>query len=210
MPIFHFFMPSELQKLKKEVVLLRRLVYKDPLTGLYNRRGFLEEAEKIFKAALRAGKQRRKKFVIHNLAVIFLDLDDFKKINDRFGHWAGDRVLKETAQILRDSLREIDLIGRWGGEEIVILLVGASRRDALKIGEELRQKISRRQFAVGGRRKINLTASLGVAEVKEKGKRKKEKQKGKRKRGKFEELIVRADKAMYQAKKQGKNRVVAI
>jgi len=187
---------SRIQKLKKEVALLRKLVYKDPLTGLYNRRGFLEEGEKIFQTTLQAKKfeGRRRNFLIKDLSLVFVDLDDFKKINDVFGHQAGDAVLKNCSQILENSLRSSDLICRWGGEEMVILLVGAAFDDAMKIAEDLRKKIEGARFKFRGR-KIKLSASFGVVETKA---------------GNLENLVFKADKAMYQAKKEGKNKVVTI
>lgn len=190
-------MPSELNKLKKEVALLRKLVYKDPLTGLYNRRGFLDEGEKIFSTVrLAADKSvRRKSFFIQDLALIFIDIDNFKKINDSFGHKTGDLVLKGVADVLIDSVRLSDLVGRWGGEEMLVLLVGASSSDAKKIAENLRQKLQESKIKAGSR-VIKLTASLGVASI--------------GRELNLENLIRKADEAMYQAKKLGKNRVVII
>ena len=178
------------------------LVYKDPLTGLYNRRGFLEEGGKIFQAVLegRKHKGRRKNFLIKNLSLIFIDLDDFKKINDVFGHEAGDFILKRFAEILKENFRSSDLIGRWGGEEALALLAGAVLKDACKIAEALRQKIQESVFKFKGK-KMKLTASFGVAEIKEKGIKIERK---------LEELIAKADKAMYRAKKKGKNKVITL
>jgi len=193
---------NELEKLKKQVALLQKLVYKDPLTDLYNRRGFLEASEKIFRMVMSVKNHERKKFRIEEIALVLLDLDDFKKINDKFGHEAGDAVLKGVAEILRNSLREIDVIGRWGGEEIVILLLGAGKAEALKISEDLRVKISQREFILKRAKKIKLTASFGVAGIDGAAPANKRKTLG--------ELIAQADKAMYQAKKKGKNRVVTI
>ncbi|HOX21662.1 MAG TPA: GGDEF domain-containing protein [Candidatus Paceibacterota bacterium] len=195
-------MSNELEKLKKQVALLQKLVYKDPLTDLYNRRGFLEASEKIFRMVMSVKNHERKKFRIEEIALVLLDLDDFKKINDKFGHEAGDAVLKGVAEILRNSLREIDVIGRWGGEEIVILLLGAGKAEALKISEDLRVKISQREFILKRAKKIKLTASFGVAGIDGVAPANKRKTLG--------ELIAQADKAMYQAKKKGKNRVVTI
>lgn len=195
-------MSKESEKLKKQVAFLQKLVYKDPLTDLYNRRGFLEASEKIFRMVMSVKSHERKKFRIEEIALVFLDLDDFKKINDKFGHEAGDAVLKGVAEILRNSLREIDVIGRWGGEEIVILLLGAGKKEALKISEDLRAKISGHDFILKRAKKIRITASFGVAGMASAASAGKGKSLG--------ELIVQADKAMYQAKKKGKNRVVTI
>jgi diguanylate cyclase (GGDEF)-like protein len=190
-------MKSELQKLKKEVALLLPLVYKDLLTGLYNRRGFLEEGEKIFLAVRQARqyKSRRRGFLIKDLSLIFVDFDGFKKVNDTFGHPAGDTLLKSVAGVLVGSLRVNDLVGRWGGDEMVILLVGATNQDAERIAEELRKKIEAAEFRFKSK-KMKITASLGVAGI--------------GKDADLESLVSRADKAMYRAKKEGKNKVVAI
>jgi len=193
---------NELEKLKKQVAFLQKLVYKDPLTDLYNRRGFLEASEKIFRTVISIKNHERKKFRIEEIALVLLDLDDFKKINDKFGHEAGDAVLKGVAEILRNSLREIDVIGRWGGEEIVILLLGAGKEEALKISEDLRAKISQREFILKRAKKIKITASFGVTGIDSAAPVDKRKSLG--------ELITQADKAMYKAKKSGKNKVVIV
>ncbi len=190
-------MSSELDKLRKEVALLRKLVYKDPLTGLYNRRGFLDEGEKIFSAVRQANHHltRRKNYFIKDLALIFVDLDDFKKVNDEFGHKVGDIILKKTANLLIGAVRLNDLVCRWGGEEMLVLLVGASDSNARRIAEELRQRIEGTKFQ-NGPKTIRITASFGVAPMK--------------RETALEELVQRADKAMYKAKKSGKNKVVII
>ncbi len=190
-------MLSELNKLKSEIARLRKLASKDPLTGLYNRRGFLEEGGKVFRVVLEAKKYqgRRKNYLVNNLSLVFLDLDDFKKINDAFGHLAGDAALKKIADLLTGAIRLNDLVGRWGGEEMLVLLVGASDFDARRIAEELRQRIEGTKFLVGFKT-IRITASLGVAAMKGEMN--------------LEELIHKADRAMYKAKKEGKNKVVII
>lgn len=189
-------MLSRIQKLKSEIARLRQLASKDPLTGLYNRRGFLEEGGKVFQVVLEAKKYqgRRQNYLVNNLSLVFLDLDDFKKINDAFGHLAGDAVLKSVARLLEGALRSNDLICRWGGEEMVIMLVGAESQDALRTAESLRKKISSRVFKFRSKR-IRLTGSFGVVEIRG---------------GDLERLVGKADKAMYEAKKTGKNRVGTI
>ena len=200
-------MLSRIQKLKSEIARLRQLASKDPLTGLYNRRGFLEEGGKVFRVVLEAKKYqgRRKNYLVNNLSLVFLDLDDFKKINDAFGHLAGDAVLKSVARLLEGALRSNDLIGRWGGEEMVIMLVGAESQNALRTAESLRKKISSHIFKFRSKR-IQLTGSFGVAEATSQ----KSKVKSQKSVKEFEKLISKVDKAMYRAKKTGKNRVVTI
>lgn len=150
----------------------------DPLTGLPNRRGF-EEAGRPRLAVGRVG------------AVILLDLDEFKRINDGFGHAAGDAVLEGVADLLRDSLRPREVAARLGGEEFVVLLEERSLRDAQARAEQLRRAIEAARFAPLPPSRA-VTASLGVA------------------RAAADEalwdLVARADGALYEAKRGGRNR----
>lgn len=191
-------MPSQIQKLKNELEQLKKLVHKDPLTGVYNRRGFLEWGEKFFESAIKSSKYsgRRKNYMISSLSLVFCDLDDFKKVNDEYGHLVGDKVLKTASSLMAGSLRVSDLICRWGGEEFAIMLVGANLKDAFKIAENLRKNLAKKKILIDGKKFINITASFGVAEIA-----------GAKN---LDDLILKADKAMYKAKKQGKNRVVSL
>jgi diguanylate cyclase len=186
---------SELSALKREVAKLRLLVYKDPLTGVYNRRGFTEEVQKILAAVERgrAHGRSKAKFSLTALCLLMLDVDDFKKLNDAYGHDAGDAALKDAAQTLIDGVRQSDFVGRWGGEEFVIALLGAGEKDGALVAENLRRTIADKKLAFK-KKKIPLSASFGVAEF--------------RLKDDLAKLIDRADKAMYAAKKGGKNRVV--
>jgi diguanylate cyclase (GGDEF)-like protein len=180
--------------LEKEIQKLRKLVYLDVLTNVYNRRGFLEIGGNYFKSFREdgpacAGRGKRRKNGITSLALIFLDIDDFKKINDKYGHQKGDRVLKQLAKFLKSILRKTDLLGRWGGEEFVILLVNVSKANAQKIAQKLCQLTARTKITG-----LHLTISLGLIIPK------KEKT--------LAIIINKADKLMYQAKKQGKNQVI--
>lgn len=189
---------KEVEELKKEVAILRKLVYKDPLTGLYNRRGFLEVGEKMFNSAMKSHKHssRRKNYSISSLSLIFCDLDNFKKVNDKFGHLVGDKVLKLISSLMVNSLRSSDLVCRWGGEEFVIMLVGADIKDAFKVAENLRINLLQRKFLISKGKSINMTASFGVSEIDG--------------ANDLEDLVLEADEAMYKAKKQGKNKVVSL
>ena len=186
---------SELSRLKKEVTRLRLLVYKDPLTGVYNRRGFIEEVQKILAAVERgrAHGRSKNKFNLTALSVVMLDVDNFKKLNDDYGHDAGDAALKAVAQTLIDGVRQSDFVGRWGGEEFVVALLGAGEKDGALVAENLRRDIEQRKITFK-RKKISLSASFGITEF--------------RPKDDLGKLIDRADKAMYAAKKGGKNRVV--
>ncbi|GIW65652.1 MAG: hypothetical protein KatS3mg094_171 [Candidatus Parcubacteria bacterium] len=185
-----------IKKLLAEIKKLNFLAYYDELTKVLNRRGFLENSQKIFQAVAykRRELERRIKYRIP-LAVIFLDIDNFKKINDIYGHKIGDRVLEKVAQVIKGRLRDYDIIGRLGGEEFVVTLIGCDLNSAQKIAEDLRQIIERIKIKTK-KGYLNITASLGVVEY--------------NKERNFKELIDKADKAMYKAKKSGKNRVVAL
>ena len=185
-----------IKKLLAEIKRLNFLAYYDELTKVLNRRGFLENSEKIFQAVAykRRELERRIKYRIP-LSVIFLDIDNFKKINDFYGHKAGDRVLEKVAQVIKGRLRDYDIVGRLGGEEFVITLIGCDLNSAQKIAEDLRQRIEKTKIKTN-KGYLNITASLGVVSYD-------------RERN-FKELIDKADKAMYKAKKSGKNRVVVL
>lgn len=182
--------------LEKEIARLQKLIYEDELTKILNRRGFFKFAEPILKEVeyTKSHPDRRKNFKITNLTVILLDIDNFKKINDKYGHIIGDKALVLVANVIKNRLREIDLFARYGGEEFVILLLGANKISGYNIAEEIREKIASTPLIIKGNKKLNITASFGVAELK------REKN--------LRELIEKADKAMYKAKKSGKNRVV--
>ncbi len=187
---------KDLKKMEEEIDRLRKLVYYDELTGLLNRRGFLHEAEREFNFVSNntTTLERRTGFQIP-FSVIFLDLDNFKNINDTYGHDVGDEALKVIGKILNEQLRAGDMPGRLGGEEFVITLVGANIERTKVIAEKLRVIIEAHELRSGDK-KIPLTASFGVAEYLED------------KDNDVQALIKRADDAMYKAKQEGKNRIV--
>lgn len=174
--------------LEKEKEKLKKLVYLDYLTKVYNRRGLLDNGNRYFESLKKVNYWRRKN-EIRDLSVIFIDIDDFKKINDKYGHQKGDQVLKSFASFLKENFRKTDIIGRWGGEEFVVLLINVPYFLTKKKAETVRKKIEKSSFS-----KIKITASLGVVCYK------KEKS--------LIDLLNKADKLMYLAKKTGKNRVV--
>ena len=163
----------------------RMLAIVDPLTGLYNRRGLLELGKIEF------GRSNR---LARPFSGIMLDLDHFKEVNDSFGHDAGDRVLEEVARRCKKCLREIDLIGRYGGEEFVALLPETDFESSLVVAERLRTAISATPIQITDVFVLNITASLGVAHKDENTPN-------------LETLIARADQAMYIAKHRGRDRV---
>jgi diguanylate cyclase len=186
---------DEIQKLKDEIQRLRKLVFYDDLTGVLNRRGFEEETGRIFHMMYykRNERERRATFAIP-FSIIFLDIDDFKKLNDTYGHAFGDIALKEVAAAVRRTVRDHDILGRLGGEEFVVALSGANREVAQSVAERIRQNIENIPLAHDGV-PVTVTASIGVAARKE--------------HGHFHDLVEEADQAMYQAKQTGKNKVVA-
>ncbi|TSC90271.1 MAG: hypothetical protein G01um10142_462 [Parcubacteria group bacterium Gr01-1014_2] len=193
-------MTEEIQKIKQElhrkdleIRELKSLATKDPLTGLNNRRGFEEEVRRLIKDLIFAKEnpEARKHFYIDSISLIFFDIDNFKKLNDTYGHKIGDQVLQQISQIIRQKVRNIDFIGRRGGEEFVVALVGSYEEDAYRKAEEIRKAIKSRVKA--GNEIV--TISVGLAELKD--------------RVSFEDLIKQADKAMYTAKhERGKDNVV--
>jgi diguanylate cyclase (GGDEF)-like protein/excisionase family DNA binding protein len=156
----------------------------DALTGLYNHR-YLQE--RLSEELLRARELAKP------LSLLFCDLDHFKGYNDANGHSAGDVVLREVAHMLEQSVRNVDIAGRYGGEEFVVLLVETGREQALTIAERIRERIRAAGFSAHG---TPLTVSIGVAGFPEDS-------------GRREELLDLADRAMYLAKQRGRDQVVA-
>lgn len=156
----------------------------DALTKLYTRRVFDSKMKSLL--LLNARKAI-------NMSIIFLDIDDFKNVNDTFGHDVGDKVLVRIGNILESSIRETDFVARWGGEEFIIGLMESSLKDSQKVAEQIRIKISQDQI-LGDLLSESITASFGLTQVKEKDT--------------METLINRVDTVLYEAKNTGKNRVV--
>jgi diguanylate cyclase (GGDEF)-like protein len=156
----------------------------DPLTGLANRR--------LAEGALETELARAGRFD-EPLALLMTDLDDFKRINDRWGHPFGDVVLREFAAALAGSIREIDLAGRWGGEEFAVLLPGTDLEGGATLAERIRETLHGRSIAAPGGERVEITASFGVAAYPD----------AKTK----DALIAAADAALYDAKRRGKDQV---
>jgi diguanylate cyclase (GGDEF)-like protein len=185
-------MKDTIKELKKEIKRLRALIDYDFLTGLYNRQGFIRESEKFLEEIKKEGKlKERRKITIRFFSIIFIDLDNLKTINDNYGHQAGDRALKIAANIFKKSVRKIDIIGRWGGDEFVIGLVDADEKIAIKIDEKIREKLKKTKI-----RGQKLSASFGIITVSN--------EKIKRNLLNLYNLIKKADKAMYEVKKKSK------
>ncbi len=170
----------------KQYTNLRQQSTRDPLTGLFNRR-FLEETL----------KQEEAKFTRHqhDFSVILIDIDYFKKFNDVHGHAAGDYVLKIVSEFLQYQVRQMDIVCRYGGEEMLILLPECNLEQAGEIAETVRFKLSQLPLIFQEKSIGNVTASLGVACFPQHGKT-------------GNEVIKTADKCLYQAKLNGSNRVI--
>ena len=169
---------------KRLETLLREQATHDALTGLGNRHDF----QRHFREEL----SRRDRYQRAS-AVLLLDLDHFKKVNDRYGHDAGDFVLKRVSQLIQDQLRAVDVPARWGGEEFCILLPETGLEEALAAAERIRAGLAREplDYQEG---EIPITVSIGVTTLRPDDHR-------------IEDVIKRADAALYRAKREGRNRV---
>ena len=157
---------------------------KDFLTGLYNRRYFFDFGQKLFASAKRDNL---------TLACAMIDIDFFKKVNDTYGHKAGDLVLQHVASTLKSRMRGTDIIARLGGEEFCILAVNLKENDAKKVFEELRQTIEKSSIQIDEDQTINVTISTGVVtELTDN----------------LEDMVNRADALLYEAKNSGRNKVI--
>lgn len=175
---------DELEETNRE---LERLSISDGLTGLYNHRHIRHLLREEFE---RARRTRRP------LAVAMLDLDHFKAVNDTYGHQTGDRVLQELAAMLRSTAREIDRVGRYGGEEFAVLLPNTGLEEATIFLERVRQRVAKHEFVADHGPPLRMTLSAGVSAYPEIPVRDPD------------ELLDLADRALYAAKKAGRNRVV--
>lgn len=173
---------AELQAAK---LVADELARTDGLTGLNNRRAFFERAQEIQDQARRYKR---------HYAVMMLDVDHFKAINDTHGHGIGDEALKEVAATIKSVTRESDVVGRIGGEEFAVLLPETKADSAMALAERLRQALADVVVPVP-QGEVTFTASIGVAECCNKG-------------SSVEDAIARADKALYEAKEGGRDRVV--
>ncbi len=176
---------TRIRELEQELEQVSELVREDQLTGALNRRGLDETIERELK---RADRSRTA------VSVALLDIDNFKQLNDSIGHQAGDRALKHLTQVIKETLRPADSVGRYGGEEFLIVLPDTDLKAAIEALQRLQRDLTKKFFLHNNER-ILVTFSAGVAL-----------------RGEnedAEDLVGRADKAMYKAKQTGKNRVVA-
>lgn len=172
---------SESKKTEEELL---RLAATDPLTGALNRREFTLLADR---EALRSNRYH------HALSLLMMDLDQFKRLNDTYGHAAGDKVLQRFTTLCTNTLRNVDIFGRWGGEEFVALLPETDIEGAAVIGERLRKLVAESVLTYHDH-KINFTVSVGIAQYKDG-------------ETSLDGPLGRADSAIYDAKKAGRNRI---
>ncbi len=163
-----------------------RAAVMDPLSGLFNRRYFQERLEEELDRARR-----------HNttVALLMIDIDNFKSINDRFGHLTGDLVIRGVGDILKRSVRKFDLCTRFGGEEFAIVMPGSGPENSASVAERIRQRIEDFRANEAQLPDLRVTASIGMSVSYG---------------GAARELLAHADQALYQAKQEGKNRLVAL
>jgi diguanylate cyclase len=176
---------ARVKVLEQELVQVSELVREDQLTGALNRRGLDETLERELKRAERGNTA---------VCIAMLDIDNFKLLNDSLGHQAGDRALMHLTQVVKDTLRPSDSVGRYGGEEFIIILPNTDSNAGIEAIQRLQRSLTK-NFFMHNNERVLVTFSAGVAM-----------------RGQNEEaedIIGRADKAMYKAKKAGKNRVEA-
>lgn len=176
----------------KTLETLHKLATYDELTGLYNRR----EMERL----LSEGVNRYLRYQ-RPMALVMLDVDYFKIINDSYGHQVGDEVLRWLGAMLRATVREVDLTARYGGEELAVILPEMTRHEAFRMAERLRRHINAQPFTFTPNKKqpikFSITVSLGVAALPEDAKS-------------ADSLIEAADRCLYEAKRQGRNRTVQV
>jgi diguanylate cyclase (GGDEF)-like protein/PAS domain S-box-containing protein len=169
---------TERKQLEEE---LKALAIKDQLTGLYNRRKI---DEVLINEKAKADSKDQ------NLSVIMVDIDLFKLVNDQYGHLVGDQVLTEVTEILAMGIRSMDVLGRWCGEEFIIICINTDLEGAMVLAEKLREMIADHEFQLVGKK----TCSFGVSQL--------------RKHETIDALLIRSDQALYRAKDLGRNRVV--
>jgi len=188
-----FYFPVDRKTEKGRIQLFLRditedvmLATTDPLTSIYNRRYMNEFLAKEAERSRRTHKE---------FSVTITDVDDFKKVNDMYGHSSGDVVLKEIVGGMISCTREYDTVGRYGGEEFLIIMPEANKQTAVDVADRMRRNIEKHEIELTEGAKVTVTASFGIASFQEDG-------------NSPDDLLVKADERLYKAKREGKNRVV--
>ncbi len=185
--IFIYFIAEFINKSNELIFTLERRASTDHLTSLNNRLQF----EKSLKFQLQYAREHQKK-----LSLLVIDIDRFKKVNDTFGHTAGDAVLKQLGQLLIEQARPVDIVSRNGGEEFAILLVDCDQQQALAVAERIRKTVERYLFSLPDGNTTRLTISIGVAVFPDNCDDKDD-----------DDFFEQADRGLYEAKNTGRNRV---
>jgi diguanylate cyclase (GGDEF)-like protein/PAS domain S-box-containing protein len=180
---------KDITEIKRLEVELRKLATLDSLTGISNRRHFMERADTEWKRALRFNMP---------VTLMMLDIDFFKKINDEYGHEAGDGVLRQITRACGRQLREVDLFARMGGEEFAVMLTQVESAQAVEVAERLREAVDQIAMPMPEGGIVRPTVSVGVVSAPHPGRG-----------GSVSHMLSVADKALYEAKRAGRNRVVA-
>jgi diguanylate cyclase len=183
---FIHYLGEYLRKSKELFQTTQEYATRDFLTGLYNVRTFEQVLLESFERA-----------DLNNeiLSFMYIDIDHFKQVNDTFGHLAGDEILKQLSQILRDSCRSIDIVSRNGGEEFSIILPSCSAIEAIEIAERIRKAVENHPFRLMNGTILNMTISIGISAYGETIRNN-------------ENLIRQADECLFKAKSSGRNKVV--
>ena len=176
---------QELERVKEN---LSHAVTTDPLCDLYNRRYIIGVSDRLFDTALRYKQE---------LSVIMIDLDDFKHINDTYGHAVGDDVIVNCAKILKESTRTSDILARYGGEEFLIFVPNTPYEEVLELTNRIQKNVAEARIPYSTEEPFSYTMSIGIAHLQDNDLN-------------MDQLILRADKAMYIAKSKGKNRVESL
>ena len=180
--VFKFILSDESEKVFHDE--LYRMGVMDPVTNIYNKRYFTERLKQEFSFAKRNKTE---------LSLMMIDLDFFKKINDTYGHLAGDFVLGKLSEVFSSMTRDEDIVARYGGEEFVVILPGSGEEGAVICAERIREKIAKMPFIFEGD-EINITVSIGIATLDENSLF-----------GSYEDFIDAADTCLYRSKKSGRN-----
>lgn len=177
---------GRIQLFLKDITEDVTLATTDSLTSIYNRRYMNEFLAKETERSRRSHKE---------FSVTITDVDDFKKVNDMYGHSSGDVVLKEIVRGITSCIRKYDTVGRYGGEEFLIIMPGANKHTAADVADRMRRNVEKHEIELTEGAKVIVTASFGIASFEEDGKSP-------------DDLLVKADERLYKAKRAGKNRVV--
>ena len=183
-PLLMFGTQQEISQRKQLELELTKQAHLDYLTGLSNRRHFMSRGEVELSRAIRYDTP---------LSLMMLDIDFFKNVNDTYGHQVGDTVLQVISKICQDTLRQVDLAGRLGGEEFAVILPETAAKEALEVAERLREAIAKSEVTLPTGLPIHFTASIGVTTLRDKNVN-------------FDMLLNQADKALYEAKGSGRNK----